>query len=808
MTIISSTLKMAAREDRCVRWSTCLLFLVYVPHLFACQASSYWTLMPFERFCILSPTLLPRYYPECRFSHLRHCLKIVKFRQRVHSWYYSTDLLLSGDVERNPGPTYAERAAKNKLKIIHLNVRSLLCHFDDVQCFVSLNCPEVLALSETWLDSSISDSEVSLHGYTIFRSDRSRCGGGVAVYVADHLSSSSLHFDTSSSGLESLWLSIAGTKLPSSIAFGCLYRPPSAPSQSVIDVCTSIESFMISYKHVVVCGDFNIDVSNLSNPHTKLLRNFISTHSLHHPINQPTRISENRCSILDLFLTSPDVPISRSAVLDCSISDHLPILLEISWLSPKPLSRTVTRRSYKHFSPSEFNDDLSQIPWSVLDIFDDVDDKVSLFNSFFIEFLDFHAPLKTIRIKKHCAPWISKSIRREMDKRNKLLRNYLSTQSSSTWLEYKSQRNLVVSLQRKAKKEYFHRLISKVVPPSTLWNTLRTVCTASKSKSTNWNLFGSDHVTTATTLNRQFLSISSSVSNLPAPTCTYSPSSILSLSSTTPEWCEEALTALKPSSSGTDQIPARPLKASKSVICCPLSSILNSSISSSTFPLSWKCSSVRPLYKGGDRGCLSNYWPISILPACSKLLEKCVQMQLSHHLSSNNLFFSKQSGFRSGHSTQSLLLYCTDKWYKSLDCRELYVAVLFLDVSKAFDTVNHALLLSKLQLLGLSSSSLSWFKSYISNRSQVTCILDSTSSPGFPSCCVPQGSVRGPTLFSAFINDLPQMLPPDSTVLFADDTTIFLSGKDPHSLNSSLQSCLDLANMHRGIIAYFRMWGF
>jgi hypothetical protein len=94
-------------------------------------------------------------------------------------------------------------------------------------------------------------------------------------------------------------------------------------------------------------------------------------------------------------------------VLDCPMSDHLPILLEISWLSPKPPSRTVTRRSYKHFSPSEFNDDLSKI-LSVLDIFDNVDDKVSLFTSFFIEILDLHALLKTVRIKKHCA----KSIRR------------------------------------------------------------------------------------------------------------------------------------------------------------------------------------------------------------------------------------------------------------------------------------------------------------------------------------------------------------------------------------------------------------
>ena len=550
------------------------------------------------------------------------------------------------------------------------------------------------------------------------------------MYVVDHLSVFTLSCDVSSGAIESLWLSISSFKSsPSSFAIGCLYRPPTAPSSSVSDLCFILESMLLSHSHFVACGDLNIDTSDSSHPHTRSFHNFISSRHLLCPISSPTCISDSRSSVLDHFVTSSEVPVYHSSVINWPISDHLPIVLLIDWSVPEPTFKTITKCSFKKFNHDTFNEDLTAVPWSLVDLFDDIDDKVFIFNSLFGAALDYHTPMKTVRVKKKCSPWISRCIRKEVDKRNKLLRLFHKSRSKSSWDDYKHQRNLVLGLQRKAKVEYFECLISKNATPSTLWRTLKS--TLPQSVSSSWNALGPDHVSIANSLNDHFISISSSKPSLPPPSCSYSPHSILSLSPTTPEWCEKVLGSLKSTSTcDLDNIPSFPLKSSKSIICYPLSSILNSSISLSTFPSAWKCSSVRPLHKGGSQTCLSNYRPISILPTCSKLLEKHVKEQLSHHLESNNLLYSYQSGFRSGHSTQSLLLHCTNAWYTALDQKQ-YVGVLFLDVSKAFDKVNHSLLLSKFHSLGLDSSSLKWFQSYLSDRCQVTRIADSHSSSGF-----------------------------------------------------------------------------
>jgi hypothetical protein len=135
--------------------------------------------------------------------------------------------------------------------------------------------------------------------------------------------------------------------------------------------------------------------------------------------------------------------------MNWSISDHLPISLIIDWSIPDPPFKVITRHSFKKFDSDAFNEDLAVAPWSLIDLFDDTDDKVFVFNSLFTTVLDDHAPIKTIRVKKNCAPWITRSVRKEMDKRNKLLRQFHASRCLTAWNDYKAQRNHVVHLQRK-----------------------------------------------------------------------------------------------------------------------------------------------------------------------------------------------------------------------------------------------------------------------------------------------------------------------------------------------------------------------
>ena len=214
----------------------------------------------------------------------------------------------------------------------------------------------------------------------------------------------------------------------------------------------------------------------------------------------------------------------------------------------------------------------------------------------------------------------------------------------------------------------------------------------------------------------------------------------------------------------------------------------------------WKDARVIPIYKEGDRQNLGNYRPISILPTVSKVFEKEIFKQFYKHLNDNMLVSNFQTGFRPGHSTITTLLQMCDNWYENMDNGKL-TGVVFINIRKAFDSIDHSILLKKLAYYGVSQVEFTWFQSYLANRQQQCQVNNSLSDKREIICGVPQGSILGPLLFFIYINDLPNCLTETTPCLYADDTQIFATSNDSvtlaNDLNSDLENATDWLNVHK-----------
>ena len=225
-------------------------------------------------------------------------------------------------------------------------------------------------------------------------------------------------------------------------------------------------------------------------------------------------------------------------------------------------------------------------------------------------------------------------------------------------------------------------------------------------------------------------------------------------------------------SPGFDEINNFILKSVINSIVAPLVHIFNLSLETGTVPNQMKIAKVIPLFKKGDNLDVGNYRPISLLSTLSKILERIVYVRTENFLSMHNILSDVQFGFREKHNTTHALMNFVNKVVNALD-KSNHLVGIFLDYSKAFDTINHEILLKKISHYGVRGKALEWFRSYLFNRQQYVFVKGHNSNLQYVNCGVPQGSLLGSLLFTIYINDFCRSSKILSLILFADDSTLF-----------------------------------
>ena len=712
----------------------------------------------------------------------------------------------------------------DKFSVLHLNIRSLNKNFEKFREFFStLNSKfNVICFSETWASHDISkDSRFQLEGYNIVYQNRiNKRGGGVSIFI-DKSYDFKIRNDlcVNSNSIESLSIEILNDNKTKNIILNVTYRPPEGDlnfcEQYFRDFLTKTTKCKTN-KNVVLAGDFNIDVLNFNN--NKAIQNFVNLmfeFGMVLTTNKPTRITTHSISAIDHIITNCVVndSIFKSGIIKTDISDHFPMFF--SFKINKQSSKNDQeddfnyKREFNNVSLNLFKTKLKEVNWDILKTYKDVDKAYNKFFEIFISIYDSAFPKQKIKIKtkRISSPWITKGILKSSKQKQRLYEKFLKNRTAQNEQVYKTYKNLFETIKHKTKKAYYSNILLKYKGDAKkTWQIMKSLIGKSPVKTSKFpkkiileeNEIFEEHKI-AKTFNDFFSKVGQNLAQkIPFSLKSFESfmkeytSQIASKSVTVTE-LKDAFFSLKARKSpGYDEVSFDAIRSCFGELFTPLLFIFNMSIETGIFAKNLKVAKVTPIYKAGEKTDLGNYRPISVLPCFSKILERIMHGRLHAYLEENKILYSKQFGFQLGQSTDHAIVQLVDQIYDSFDANRYTIGV-FVDLSKAFDTVDHNILIKKLQLYGIKGKTLEWLKSYLTNRKQYIQIdkNDKTDLKTIK-CGVPQGSILGPLLFLIYVNDLQYVSTILNPIMFADDTNLFYSHQDIKYLfkkvNTELQS--------------------
>ena len=697
---------------------------------------------------------------------------------------------------------------KNRKNVIfsYLNVNSIRNKFEDLKVMVTPFI-DIFCVAETKIDSSFQTSQFELDGFhKPFRLDVSASSGGILTYIKSNLPSRELTDFTFPETIQAMCIEINLRKEKWLLV--PIYRPPSQPIEFFLKhLSKSIDHHASNYSNILILGDFN------DTAESREISKFLDMQSLSTLCSSPTCFKSKLGRCIDLVLTNKKGCFKLSSTFETGVSDfhHLIFTVlktKISCLPPK----RVDFRSYKHFSIDNFRNNLHYAQSC------SHSGDISSFLNVFNEVLNNHAPLKTKIIRGNHQPHVSQTLCKAIMTRSRLKRIANKTNKPEDILAYKKQRNLVVNLNKREKKRFFEKAGS---PSSNSGKSFWKACkplfsTKFSGQDDKISLMEngfiiSDELTVSNLFNDFFVNISKTISLPDNDNLTNTDfesmlknfenhpsvekiknlnfSGTFDLEHVYPWEVRKAALSLNPKKATGGFIPTRILQECLDECIIPLTDGINASLLEASFPSELSLAEVIPVYKAKDRLSKTNYRPISLLPVVSKVYEKILSSRISKFM--ENRLSKLLCGFRSRHSTQHALFRLLCKWQDCLDKKGV-IGTILMDLSKAFDTLPHGLLLAKLKAYGFSTHSLKFFHSYLSGRFQKVKVGSTFSKLLKLALGVPQGSILGPLLFNIFINELFLFIENTDVCNFADDNTLYSCGHSLDEVIATLKHDIDV----------------
>lgn len=687
------------------------------------------------------------------------------------------------------------------MNILHINIRSINKNIDEFKLYLA-NLKmyfSIIVITETWMDNEDDWTDFEWNNYDCFHTIRAgRRGGGVTVLTDRALGCSRLvNLCLVNDAVETCAVSFKLNNIYYAIVG--VYRPPSS---SISDFnhffFNNINQRIISNSNSVILGDFNIDLleSSPSQAEDLFRDEFRSLHFM--PIiSVPTRVSGDSSTLIDHIWVNSLCP-SQSGSIELPISDHFPIF--VSYSNCFLRDDDLVEIGYRKIDNQRVNTMKSRLStfcntFSALQS-TNIHDKCKIFCNAIDNIYNDCFPVRRKKIsgKRYRCPWLTPSILRCIDRKHRLYREMRFGRIEP--LHFRQYRNTTCALIKNAKMNYYRNKFESCMGDiKKTWKCINSLTRATVNKQRGFLIdeggmsVSSDHEV-ANMFNNYFASIGRSISDSIPDTgvdpLSYVESNVNSffLLSTDESEIISLVKSFKNKSCNIRSIPNAIYKEIVDVIAGSLSDLINQSYEAGEFPDNLKVGHVIPLHKKGSKNSKTNYRPISTIHTIGKIFEKSMYNRLVKFTQAFDLITANQFGFRQSFSTIDSILKFTNNIYNSLNARTNTIGI-SLDFQKAFDCLNHDILLGKMYKMGIRGTPLDWFKSYLTNRIQYCVINDKTSSAARISTGCPQGSILSSLLFLIYINDMYRCTNHLNFTHYADDTLIYYSHDDLATLAST-----------------------